>query len=126
MKHQWGGISNSIKGYCTVALKLGDETYKKGRLHVLEWLCIDINLGTDFLEQNESLTIAYGGSKHLISFAVFSNMNTDPPPLFADLTADCKPIATKSRKHSKADQDFICNEVKCVVEAGIIEASNSP
>ena len=96
------------------------------RLHVVDWLCIDINLGTDFLEQNESLTITYGGSKHLISFAVFNNMNTDPPPLFADLTADCKPMATKSRKHSKADQDFICNEVKCVVEAGIIEASNSP
>ena len=118
--------ASQSKGYCTVALKLGDETYKKVRLHVLDWLCIDINLGTDFLEQNESLTITYGGSKHLISFAVFNNMNTDPPPLFADLTADCKPMATKSRKHSKADQDFICNEVKCVVEAGIIEASNSP
>ena len=35
-------------------------------------------------------------------------------------------IATKSRNYSKADQDFICNEVKCVVEAGIIESNNSP
>ena len=55
--HQQVCQSVQSKGCCTVALKLGDETYEKVRLHVLDWLCIDINLGTDFLEQNESLAI---------------------------------------------------------------------
>ena len=96
------------------------------RLHVLDGLYIDIILGTDFLEQHESVTIVYGGSKPLISFAALTTMNTDPPPLFVNLTADCKAITTKSRKNSKADQDFIRSEVKLLTEAGIIEPSNSP
>ena len=87
--------STQSKGYCPVSLRLDDETYRKVRFHVLDGLCIDIILGTDFQEQHQSVTIAYGGSKPPISFAAFSSMNTDPPPLFAGLTGDWKPIVTK-------------------------------
>ena len=34
-------------------------------------------------------------------------------------------MATKSRKYSKADQDFIRSEIERLAEAGIIETSNS-
>ena len=66
-----------------VSLKFGDETYEEVRLHVLDGLCIDIILGTDFQKQHESVRIAYGGSKPPISFATLTTIKTDPPPLFA-------------------------------------------
>lgn len=119
-------LSAQSKGYCTVSLKLGDETYEKVTLHVLDGLCIDIILGTDFQEQQESVRIAYGVSKPPISFAALTTMNTDSPPLFVILTADCKPIAAKSRNNSKADQDFIRSKVKRLAEAEIIKPIHSP
>ena len=119
-------LSAQSKSYCTVSLKLGDETYEKVTLHVLDGLCIDIILGTDFQEQQESVRIAYGVSKPPISFAALTTMNTDSPPLFVILTADCKPIAAKSRNNTKADQDFIRSEVKRLAEAGIIKPIHSP
>ena len=67
-----------------------------------------------------SVTIAYGGRKPPISFAAFTSMNTDPPPLFSGLTGDWKPIVTKFRKYLKVDQDFISCEVKRLAETGII------
>ena len=36
----------------------------------------------------------------------------DPPQLFANLSDDCHPIATKSRKYSHDDSVFISSEVK--------------
>ena len=42
------------------------------------------------------------------------------------LAADVKPIATKSRKYSEEDQQFIAAETKRLLEEGIIEPSNSP
>ena len=74
--------SAQLKGYCTASLKLGDDTYEKVRLHVLDGLCIDVILETDFQEQHESVTIKYGGSKPPISFAALSTINTDLPLLF--------------------------------------------
>ena len=52
-------------------------------------------------------------------------MNTEPPELFAHLSPDCQPIASKSRKYSKTDKEFIVKKVKRLAEAGIIEPSNS-
>ena len=53
-------------------------------------------------------------------------MNIDPSPLFQYLSADCKPVATKSRRYSKEDKDFITAEVQQLLEKGIIEPSDSP
>ena len=93
---------------------------------IVDGLWIDIILGNDFQEQHESATMLYGGSKPPISFGVLTSMNTDPPPLFANVTVGCKLIATKSRQYSKVDQDLTCSEVKRLTESGIIESSNSP
>ena len=53
-------------------------------------------------------------------------LNIDPPPLFQYLSADCKPVATKSRRYSKEDKDLITAEVQQLLEKGIIEPSDSP
>ena len=53
-------------------------------------------------------------------------MEIEPPELFAHLTPDCHPIATKSRKYSQSDRNFIRDEVQRLSELKIIEPSNSP
>ena len=50
----------------------------------------------------------------------------DPPQLFVNLSDDCRPIATKSRKYSRDDSVFISSEVKRLLAEGIIEPSLSP
>ena len=46
--------------------------------------------------------------------------------LFNNLTGDCHPIATKSRRYSYKDKKFIEKEIKRLVKEGIIEPNNSP
>ena len=55
-----------------------------------------------------------------------STLKVPPPPLFANLSPDCKPVATKSRRYSPEDRHFIRTEVQRLLTEGIIEASNSP
>ena len=43
-----------------------------------------------------------------------------------NLTTDCHPIATKSRRYSQEDSVFIDKEVKRLLEEGIIEPTRSP
>ena len=47
-------------------------------------------------------------------------------PLFSDLTPDCHPIQTKSRRHNEADRKFIDMEVERLLLEGIIVPSRSP
>ena len=51
---------------------------------------------------------------------------TNPPLLFQYLTKDCRPITTKSRRHSNADCRFISTEIRRLLAEGIIEPSTSP
>jgi hypothetical protein len=50
----------------------------------------------------------------------------EPPEPFANLTPDCHPIATKSRRFSQEDLLFIDGEVERLLKEGIIEPSKSP
>ena len=56
----------------------------------------------------------------------FSKLNIDPPEPFANLTADCHPIVSKSWRYSQEDSVFIDQEVKRLLKEGIIELSLSP
>ena len=93
---------------------------------MLNDLCTDIILGTDFQELHESIVIKYGGSKASLTFCALTSLNTQPPKLFPKLPPNCKPIATKSRNYSKADADFIQNETQRLIAESIVEPSNSP
>jgi hypothetical protein len=50
----------------------------------------------------------------------------EPPEPFANLTPDCHPIATKSRRYSQEYLLFIDGEVERLLKEGIIEPSKSP
>ena len=113
-------------------IDLNQHVYTCTRLGVLKYLCSDINLGHDFQKEHERVTIEFGGSKPQLNIpnsapvCAVSAATIDEPSLFSNLLPDCKPIASKSRRFSKDDQDFIQNEVSKLLTEGIVEISSSP
>ncbi|CAB4023461.1 Hypothetical predicted protein [Paramuricea clavata] len=121
-------LASSVKicGTCSVDLVYEEQIYKDLSLSVLPGLCADLILGLDFQSQHESVIFQNGGSKPPLSVSSFSKLNVEPPEPFANLTSDCHPIATKSRRYSQEDTEFIDKEVTRLLEEGIIEPSQSP
>ncbi|KRX72265.1 Uncharacterized protein T06_5783 [Trichinella sp. T6] len=119
-------LSSKALGCVTVDLKVQDRLYKSFRLRVLPHLCADVILGQDFHRMHESVTLNYGGNLPPLIICGLATLRVDPPRLFAHLSPDCRPIATTSRKFSAEDTDFIRNEVRTLLEDGVIEPSISP
>ncbi|XP_015767631.1 PREDICTED: uncharacterized protein LOC107346353 [Acropora digitifera] len=119
-------LSTKTEGSCSVTIKYQGHTYKDFHLSVMPGLCSDLILGLDFQSQHDSVTFKYGGTKPPLSVCGFTTLNIEPPSPFENLTADCHPIATKSRRYSKDDLTFIGNEVERLLKEGIIEPSQSP
>ncbi|XP_048582652.1 uncharacterized protein LOC125561897 [Nematostella vectensis] len=101
-----------VSGTCTVDLTYQGRRYEGLKFSVLPGLCADLILGVDFQSKHESVIFQYKGSEPPLSVCSFSTLNVDPPEPFANLTADCHPIATKSRRYSQEDSTFIDEEVK--------------
>lgn len=125
-------LSSPVVGTCCVNLNMDEQDYPNMLLSVLENLCCDIILGQDFMKKHESIQISFGGERRSVnvkdSNAVcgLTASTVDSPELFGNLSTDCRPIATKSRKYSAADRDFIDKETSRLLSEGIIEPSSSP
>ena len=52
--------------------------------------------------------------------------NINAVHLFEHLKEDSKPIATKSKRYSRSDSDFVSSEVRRLLKEELIEPSNSP
>jgi hypothetical protein len=96
------------------------------RLLVLRDSCRDVILGLDFLGQHRLEEIPMGGNGPPLSICGMTAIPVPCPSLFAHTSPDCRPIATKSRRHSSCDAEFIRSEVKRLLSEGIIEPSRSP
>lgn len=118
--------SMQTKGVCYVNFKLNNHSYSGVKLSVLSNLCTDVILGQDFQARHESIVLQYGGTEPSLTICGLTTIDIEPPELFANLTQDCRPIATKSRKYSNEDKCFIGDEIKKMLEQGIIEPSISP
>lgn len=94
------------------------------RVTVLPQLCSDVILGQDFQKLHDSVTLAYSGSLPSLVICGVGVLSIDPPDLFTNLTADCHPIAAKSRRYFIDDWKFIEDKVQRLFED--IEPSNSP
>ena len=116
----------SITGTCAVNLSDQGRKYAGYKLSVLPGLCADLILGLDFQSQHASVTFHYGGSEAPLAICGFRKLNIDPLEPFVNLTADCHPIASKSRTYYQEDSTFVDKEVKRLLKEGIIEASLSP
>ena len=131
--------SATISGCCRVTLTVNGTHFQNFKLMILPNLCAAVLLGLDFQCHLSSLTMQYGGALPPLVIrgrrsqncppcpsCHLSTLNISPPSLFANLTPDCKPVATKSRRYSTGDRAFIRTEVQHLLKEGIIEASNSP
>ena len=116
----------SITGTCAANLSYQGCKYAGYKLSVLLGLCADLILGLDSQSQHPSVTFHYGGSEPPLTICGFSKLNINPPEPFVNLTADCHPIASTSRRHSQEDSTFIDEEVKRLLKEGIIEPSLLP
>ena len=88
-------------------------------------LCADLLLGLDFPKQHRSVIFHHGGPQPPLEVCGLSMLKVGPPKLFANLTADCHLIATKSRRYRHDDRKFIDAEAQSLLKEGIIEPSNS-
>lgn len=113
-------------GHCHVTLNYKNLNYPHFKLSILPNLCADVLLGHDFLCLHTQLVIPFGGTNSTLSLCNLAAAHIDPPPLFANLSSNCTPIATKSRRHSASDELFIQQEVEKLLKEGIIEPCNSP
>ncbi len=119
-------LACKVVGCCCTDVVLDGRTYNNVRLLILPNLCSDVILGLDFQSQHTCVVFEHGGVNPPLSVCGVSTLNTDPPRLFSNLTDDCHPIATKSRKYNQDDLNFIDSEVKRLLGEGIIESSKSP
>ena len=108
-------------------VELQQRKYKNFSFTVLKDLLTDVVLGQDFMYQHKAVSKHFGGTEPPLHLNVLKALKvTNPPLLFQYLTKDCRPIATKSRRHSNADCRFISTEIRHLLAEGIIEPSTSP
>ena len=114
-------------GKCAAEVKLNGQIYNQVSFTVLEDLLTDVILGQDFMNQHQNVNIHLGGPLPTLHLGALQAVKTRTPVhLFEHLRADCRPIATKSRRYSRFDSEFISVEVKRLFREGLIEPSNSP
>ena len=69
-------------------------------------LCADIILGQVFMERHKSVVFTFNGKELALQVSALKPMKVTLPSLFTHLSSDCKPIAVKSRRHSKDDEEI--------------------
>ena len=121
------GNSSPSLGSCKCNIEVNGSTYKDVNFIVLKDLVSDVILGQDFMDLHKSISIQFGGSKPDLHLGVLRTVTTTTPvSLFKHLSSNCKPIATKARRYSNADQKFISSELQRLLENDLIERNNSP
>ena len=121
-----GCLSKSL-GLCKANIEVNGDAYSNVTFTVLKDLVPDVILGRDFMDLHRSVNIHFGGEKptlHLGELRIVKNPT--PVSLFKHLSNDCRPIATKSRHYSNADQSFISSEIQRLLKEDSIERSSSP
>ena len=94
-------------------------------------LCADVISGQDFLCLHEEVVIKLGRSKNTLlvdnnRVCGVAACKVNYEQLFQNFKSDWHPIATKSRKFSTQDKQFINAEVTKLLKASMIESSYLP
>ena len=102
------GVSSITLGTCEASVKLMQRKNSKVKFSVLNDLLADVVLGYDFLDQHKSVNIHFGGTEPPLNLGALKPLKAfQPPALFKYLSEDCHLIATKSRRYSSTDKQFI-------------------
>ena len=115
----------TTSGFVIATLRVCGKKYPNKKLTILPHACADIILGQKFLFANNLVHFNLGNDALPIAGAL-GTLKVDPPDLFSNLTSNCHPIATKSRRYTAEDRTFIIEEVDRLLKEGIIEKSKSP
>lgn len=99
--------STAVSGYVITSLKFQYKMYDSMKLSVLDDLRVDIILGLHFQTQHDNVKFKVNGNNPLLKICKLLVLNVELPNLFCNLSHDCKPIATKSRKYNSSDKMFI-------------------
>ena len=93
-------------------------------------------VGQEFLKRYTSVTFVMNGPEDPLTIGTLSTTTSgqlsvtaaklDPRQLFAFLLPECKCVASKSRRYSCDDSEFIQSEVKRLLTADITEPARSP
>ena len=119
-------LTSESLGYCFISFSLNGKVYNHVKVFVLNNLCVDLILGIDFQQLKKSVIFHFGGDKRKLNICNLATLNVDPPSLFQNFSENCKPIATKSRRYSERDKQFINSEIQRVLNKAIIKPNNSP
>lgn len=119
-------LTAKVKGYLLADVTVQSRTYKNARFSVLSDLCYDVILGRDFMGQHESVEILFGGKSPKLTVCGLAESRLPAPNLFSNLSPDCHPIATPTRRFNNSDRAFIDDEISTLLQNGIIETSSSP
>ena len=119
-------LVTDIEGHVLADITISSSVYKGNRFLVMPDLCYDVIIGQDFMNQHESIEILFGGSKPRLTVCGLAKSLLPAPNLFSNLSPDCRPIATQSRRFSDSDRKFIDQEIRRLLSEDVIEASSSP
>lgn len=117
---------SEIQNCCRVTMRLGNHIYENVEVLIMNNLCADFLVGHDLLNNHSSLEIDFNGTKPPLKICSLAVAKITPVSLFSNLTPDCRPISTRSRRQTQEDKQFIKEESKRLLEEGIIEPSISP
>ncbi|GFU00382.1 putative retrovirus-related pol polyprotein from transposon opus [Trichonephila clavipes] len=112
------------EGVCKVNLKIENFTYQNVELLVMKDLCSDVLIGHDILKRHSSVEIGFDGNRPSLTISL-AVAQVPPVSLFPNLNPDCRPLVTKSRRHSVENNTFMALEVQKLLQEGVIEPSNS-
>ena len=141
-----------VVGEVIVDVEINGVKHENVVVEIIPDLCTDVIIGRDILGEHERVILNFNGPKpELVIGALpqsenpqsnpstpevsesnsnipdnFGAVDIPPPPLFTHLSSDIKPVATKSRRQSPADLNFMQEEIKRLHKAGIIRPSVSP
>ncbi|XP_046407451.1 uncharacterized protein LOC124172088 [Ischnura elegans] len=119
-------LSSDVTGCGTLTLKIQTYTYANIKVLIMKNLCADFLIGHDLLKSHSSVEIEFHGEQTPLKICSLATARVPAASLFANLTPDCKPVITKSRRHTESDKIFIAAEVEKLLKEGVIEPSNSP
>ena len=127
------GALTEVLGECNVDMTVLGKSFKNFKFSIMKELVTPIILGYDWFQMFNSVTFHPGGdlpsvmipTSAPVAVSALDPMLVNPPKIF-NFSPNVKPIATKSRKFSLQDRQFIQQEVSKLLADGIIEKSHSP
>ena len=120
-----GSYSPKVMGQCYVDITFKGQVHERFNFTILQQLVAPVILGGDFMAFYKSVTFEFDGDLPGVTLATLTPMKMEPVKLY-NISPEVTPVATKSRRFSSRDQKFIRQEVKKLLENGVIEESTSP